>query len=200
MPTSEKGESGHRLGLRADATVNRQRILGAARNALAVSGGASMQSIAKAAGVGQGTMYRHFPTREALILAVHRNDVRELVEAAPRLIASRPASQALREWFDQLAAYGRIKHGLAGALYSVMRETLAGEGYTSIVDAIALLLDAGKKDGTVRSDIDAEEMLLLVGFLWRIESDEGWEARSSHLLDLVMDAVRGSDDGSSTGL
>jgi hypothetical protein len=107
-----------------------------------------------------------------------------------RLKASQPAPVALRGWFDQLAAYGRIKHGLADALYSVMRETLAGEGYSSIVDAITLLLDAGKKSGTVRPDINAEEMLLLVGFLWRIEPDEGWEARSSHLLDLVMDAAR----------
>lgn len=135
-------------------------------------------------------MYRHFPTREALIMAVHRNDVRALVEGAPNLLASRPARVALREWFDQLAAYGRIKHGLADALYSVMRETLSDEGYSSIVDAIDLLLDAGKKVGTVRPDIDAEEMLLLAGFLWRIETDATWEARSSHLLDLVMDATR----------
>jgi AcrR family transcriptional regulator len=176
--------------LRADAAANRDKILDAARTALGVSGDASMQSIAKAAGIGQGTMYRHFPTREALILAVHRNDVRALVEAAPTLLASRSAPVALREWFDQLAAYGRIKHGLADALYSVMRETLSDEGYSSIVDAIDLLLEAGKHAGTVRPDIDAEEMLLLVGFLWRIETDATWQSRSSHLLDLVMDATR----------
>lgn len=188
--TTPSGPKISRPSLRADAAVNRDKILDAARAALAISGDASMQSVAKAAGIGQGTMYRHFPTREALIMAVHRNDVRALVEAAPNLLASRPAQVALREWFDQLAAYGRIKHGLADALYSVMRETLSDEGYTSIVDAIDLLLDAGKKVGTVRPDIDAEEMLLLVGFLWRIETDATWEARSSHLLDLVMDATR----------
>jgi AcrR family transcriptional regulator len=176
--------------MRADAAVNRERILDAARTALALSGDASMQSVAKAAGIGQGTMYRHFPTREALIMAVHRNDVKALVEAAPTLLATRPPAVALREWFDQLAAYGRIKHGLADALYSAMRETLSDEGYSSIVDAIGLLLDAGKQAGSVRPDIDAEEMLLLVGFLWRIETDDTWEARSSHLLDLVMDATR----------
>lgn len=188
--TTPSGE-GHRTPvLRADATANRNKILEAARTALAISGDASMQSIAKAAGIGQGTMYRHFATREALIMEVHRNDVRALVESAPRLLGSRSASVALREWFDQLAAYGRIKHGLADALYSVMRETLSGEGYASIVDAIGLLLDAGKRAGTVRPDIDAEEMLLLVGFLWRIETDATWQARSSHLLDLVMDATR----------
>lgn len=176
--------------LRADAAANRAKILDAARAALAVSGDASMQSIAKAAGIGQGTMYRHFPSREVLILEVHRTDVRALVEAAPSLLASRPAPTALREWFNQLAAYGRIKHGLADALYSVMRETLSNEGYSSIVDAIELLLTAGKQAGTVRPDIDAEEMLLLVGFLWRIKPDPEWLARTSHLLDLVMDATR----------
>lgn len=190
MTASDGPAQGERPGLRADAALNRQRILAAAREALALSGDASMQSIAKRAGIGQGTMYRHFATREALILAVHRKDVQELVEAAPKLVASRPAPIALREWFDRLASYGRVKHGLAGALYSVMRETLADEGYASIVDAITLLLNAGKQAGTVRQDIDAEEMLLLVGFLWRIEYDEQWEARTNHLLDLVMDSLR----------
>jgi AcrR family transcriptional regulator len=190
VTSSDGSAKGERPGLRADAALNRQRILAAAREALALSGDASMQSIARRVGIGQGTMYRHFPTREALVLAVHRNDVRELVEAAPKLVASRPALIAIREWFDQLASYGRVKNGLAGALYSGMRETLAAEGFASIVDAITLLLDAGKQAGTVRGDIDAEEMLLLVGFLWRIESDERWEARSSHLLDLVMDSLR----------
>lgn len=190
MTAPDRSANTKQLRLRADAAVNRERILAAAREALALSGDASMLSIAKRAGIGQGTMYRHFATREALILAVHRKDVRELVEAAPKLLATRPPLIAVREWFDQLASYGRIKHGLADALYSVMRETLADEGYTSIVDVITLLLDAGKQAGTVRHDIDAEEMLLLVGFLWRIESDERWEARSSHLLDLVMDSLR----------
>lgn len=176
--------------LRADAAANRARILDAARTALAQSGEASMQSVAKAAGIGQGTLYRHFPTREALIMAVHRNDVRALVEDAPLLLESRPAREAMREWFDRLAAYGRIKHGLADALYSAMRETLSDEGYSSIVDAIGLLLEAGRREGTVRPDVDPEEMLLLVGFLWRIETDATWAARSSHLLDLVMDATR----------
>jgi AcrR family transcriptional regulator len=179
-----------RPAMRADASANRDKILDAARAALALSGEASMQSVAKAAGIGQGTLYRHFPTREALIMAVHRNDVRALVDSAPALLASLPAREAMRKWFDQLAAYGRIKHGLADALYSAMRETLSDEGYSSIVEAIGMLLAAGKEQGEVRTDIDAEEMLLLVGFLWRMETDDDWEVRASHLLDLVMDATR----------
>lgn len=179
-----------RPGLRADAEQNRARILEAARTALAASGEASLQSIAKLAGIGQGTLYRHFPNREALVLAVHRHDVAELVEAAPALLAAHPPAEALRRWFDRLAAYGRIKHGLAGALHTVTRAQLAGEGYGPVVGAIALLLEAGKEAGAIRQDIDAEEVLLLVGFLWRIDLDADWEARSRHMLGLVMDSLR----------
>ncbi|WP_213815400.1 TetR/AcrR family transcriptional regulator [Glaciihabitans sp. dw_435] len=175
---------------RADAELNRVRILDAARAALAISGEATMQSIARSAGIGQGTIYRHFPTRESLVLAVHRNDVAELVAAAPSLLAEHPPLIALRLWFDKLAEYGRIKQGLAGALHSVMRQQLSDEGYDSTTGAIALLLDAGKATGQIRSDIDEEEVLLLVGFLWRINNDADREARSRHLLDLVMDSIR----------
>ncbi len=149
-----------------------------------------MQAVAKAAGVGQGTLYRHFPTREALVLAVHRTDVAELVDAAPALLQDHPPMTALRLWFDQLAQYGRIKHGLAGALHNVTRAQLASEGYTPVVAAIALLLQAAQDTGTVRIDVDAEDVLLMVGFLWRIDPDADWQHRSAHLLELVMDALR----------
>jgi AcrR family transcriptional regulator len=176
--------------MRSDAEQNRARILEVARTALEASIDASLFSIAKQAGVGQGTLYRHFPNREALILEVHRHDVRELVGAAPALLAAHPPFQALRLWFARLASYGRIKHGLAGALHAVTRNELAGEGYDPVVGAIELLLDAGKEAGAVRPDVDAKEVLLLVGFLWRIDIDGDWEARSSHMLDIVMDGLR----------
>jgi len=176
--------------MRSDAEQNRARILEAARTALATSNDASMQSIAKLAGIGQGTLYRHFPNREALVLAVHRHDVRDLVDAAPALLDAHPPFDALRLWFDRLASYGRLKHGLAGALHTVMRTELAGEGYGPVIDAITLLLDACKHAGTMRPDVDAEEVLLMVGFLWRIDLDADWEARSRHMLNLVMDGLR----------
>lgn len=82
--------------------------------------------------------------------------------------------------------------GLAGALHTVTRAKLASEGYGPVVAAIALLLEAAQQAGTVRPDVDAEEVLLLVGFLWRIDLDADWETRSQHLLDLVMDSLRNS--------
>jgi AcrR family transcriptional regulator len=174
---------------RADAELNRSRILDAARESLADSGDASMQSIAKRAGIGQGTMYRHFPTREALVLEVHRHDVAELVDAAPTLLAEHPPRVALRLWFDRLALYGQIKRGLAGALHTATYQQLAGEGYGPVINAITLLLDAGKAAGAVRDDVEAEEVLLLVGFLWRIETDGSWAVRTARMLDLVMEGL-----------
>lgn len=182
--------TGGARAMRADAHSNRLRILEAAREALAESGDATMQSIAKAAGVGQGTLYRHFATREALVLEVHRKDVGDLIAAAPLLLGQHPPLVALRAWFDLLASYGRIKLGLAGAIHSVMRAKLSDEGFDPVADAITMMLDAGKQAGEVRDDVDAEDVLLLVGFLWRIEGDHDWESRANHLLDLVMDCLR----------
>lgn len=179
-----------RAPMRSDAEQNRARILEVARTALAASSDASLNSIAKLAGVGPGTLYRHFPNREALMLAVYRQDVRELVDAAPALLAGHPPFEALRLWFARLASYGRIKHGLAQILDAVTSADLAGETYGPVVGAITLLLDAGKEAGMVRTDVDADEVLLLVGFLWRIEPGTDWEARSRHMLDLVMDGLR----------
>lgn len=149
-----------------------------------------MQSIAKRAGVGQGTLYRHFPTRESLVLEVHRRDVTDLVELAPQLLTSLRPVTALRAWLDRLAEYGRIKRGLAGAFHAATHQQLAAEGYGPVIGAIEILLDAGKKDGSIRHDIAAGELLILVGFLWSPDADADREARARHMLDLVMDALR----------
>lgn len=156
-----------------------------------------MQAIAKRAGIGPGTMYRHFPTREALVLEVHRHDVAELVEAAPVLVASHPPRVALRLWLDRLALYGQIKRGLATALHATHKQ-LAGEGYEPILGAITTLLQACKEIGATRDDVEAEEVLLLVGFLWRIESDDKWSARTARMLDIVMDGLAPAESGPQT--
>jgi AcrR family transcriptional regulator len=152
-----------------------------------------MQSIAKRAGIGQGTLYRHFPTREALVLEVHRRDVAELVDAAPALLAAHPPQEALRLWLDRLADYGQIKRGLAGAFHTATYAQLAGEGYGPVINAITVLLDAGKQAGAVRKDIEAEELLLLVGFLWRIEPDDGWAVRTARMLDVVTNGLAATE-------
>jgi len=188
--------TGAQRPLRSDAEQNRARILAVARAALDASGDVSLQAIARAAGVGQGTLYRHFPDRESLVLAVHRHDVAYLVDVAPALLRGHPPFEALRLWLQRLADYGRLKHGLAGALHTVTRAKLASEGHGPVVAAIALLLQTAQQAGTVRRDVDAEEVLLLVGFLWRIDLDADWQERSQHMLDLVMDSLRNPTAGS----
>jgi AcrR family transcriptional regulator len=189
MTDPERTSGPQRASMRADAEQNRARILEVARTALSASSDVTLNSIAKLAGVGQGTMYRHFPSREDLLLAVYRRDVEAVIDAAPELLAAHPPAEALRRWLDRLASYGRIKHGVAAAVQAATRADLSGEYYGRVTAAITLLLDAGQAAGTLRADVDADEVLLLVGFLWRIDNP-GWEDRSRHLLTLVMDGLR----------
>jgi AcrR family transcriptional regulator len=182
-----------RASMRSDAEQNRVRILEVARTALATSSDATLNSIAKLAGVGQGTMYRHFPNREALLLAVYRQDVQAVIDAAPALLAAHPPFTALRLWFDRLASYARIKHSVAQAVEAATRADLSSEYYDQVIATITLLLDACKRAGALRPDVDADEVLLLVGFLWRIP-DSDWEARSRHILTLVIDGLRRQPD------
>ena len=175
---------------RADAQKNRDRILEVARDALAVSSDASLNSIAKKAGVGPGTLYRHFPTREALVLAVYRHDVQQLVDSAPLLLEEHPPLDALRLWFDRLAYYGGIKHGLADVLHAATSDGLVGETYGPVIGAITLLLRACEEAGSIRSGLDPDDVLLMLGFLWRIDPSGDWEARASRMLDLVVDGLR----------
>lgn len=184
--TATEATDPRRDPLRADAQQNRERILEAAREAFAQSGEASLNSIAKKAGVGPGTLYRHFPNREALVLAVYRYDVQKLADSAPELLASHQPLQALRLWCDRLAHYGLIKHGLADVLHSATSDGLAGETYGPVIGAITVLLGACEQDGSIRPGIDPDEVLLLLGFLWRIDPGPDAAARAKRLLDLVM--------------
>jgi AcrR family transcriptional regulator len=176
--------------LRTDAQQNRQRILEAAREALAASVDVSLNSIAKKAGVGPGTLYRHFPNREALVLAVYRHDVQQLADAAPELLADHPPIEALRLWFDRLAHYGMIKHGLADALHAATSDGLVGETYKPLITAITLLLQACTEVGSIGAGHDPDDVLLILGFLWRIDPGPGAEAQVGRLLDLVMTGLR----------
>jgi AcrR family transcriptional regulator len=175
---------------RADAQQNRDRILEVAREAFAAAGDASLNSIAKGAGVGPGTLYRHFPNREALVLAVYQHDIQLLADAAPRLLAEHPPLVALRIWFDRLARYGRIKHGVADVLHAASSASVVGASYGPVVGAIALLIRAGQDAGQIRTEVSPDDVLLLLGFLWRISPGDDAAAKASRLLDLVMDGLR----------
>ena len=175
-----------RDGLRSDAQLNRQRILAAAHEALTASADASLNSIAKKAGVGPGTLYRHFPSREALVLAVYQADVQTLADFATELLTTHQPVQALRMWLDRVAAYGTANHSLAAALQSATSDGLTGATYDPVVAALRILLSACRQDDGILTDIDADDVLLLIGFLWRIDSGPDSAAQMTRLLDLVM--------------
>jgi AcrR family transcriptional regulator len=179
--------------LRADARRNRERLLEAAARAFARQGPeVTLNAIAKEAGVGIGTLFRHFPTREALVEATYRNELSRLCAAVPELLETAGPADALRTWMDQFVAYMTTKRGMAdtlrvivvsgGALYVHAREQLTA--------AIAALLDAGIAAGTIRPDADADDVLASLGGVTLIVEQLEQPDRTRRLLDLLVDGLR----------
>ncbi|MBO7940744.1 TetR/AcrR family transcriptional regulator [Streptomyces antibioticus] len=175
---------------RRDALDNRERILAVAREALAGSGSASLTAIAKQAGVGIGTLYRHFPTREALVMELYRHDIQALIDRVPALLDTHPPLDALRLWFEEVADYGRLKFGVAEVIHAATGGGADDEHYEPFVAAIARLLDAGAADGTLKAGLDAEDVLLQLSVLWRIDPARGGEERAARVLTLIVDGLR----------
>ena len=175
---------------RADATENRARIIRVARQAVASAAELKLNAIAKEAGVGQGTLYRHFPTREDLLAEVYRHDVDELVAAAPELLTQHEPLTALARWFDRVADYAQVKRGVFAAVETAVWQDLSAHSLGPIGDAVTTLLDAGKATGEIRPDVDARDVILLIGYLTRLEDAE-WETRARHLLRIILDGLRG---------
>lgn len=174
---------------RADAAQNRAKIVESARALVVQPGELKLNEVAKAAGVGQGTLYRHFPTRDELLIEVYRDDVEALVTAAPRLLAEHPPLDALQNWLRRVAEYARVKRGVFAALTATVRSDLAGHSAGSIAEAITLLLDAAKAQGVVRPDTDARDVVLLLGALMKIDDGE-WDARAERLIEIILAGLR----------
>lgn len=177
---------------RPDAAQNRTRIVEAARAALAESPQVHLNEIAKRAGVGQGTLYRNFPHREALLAEVYRRDVEELVAAASALLAEHEPVEALRHWLDRVIDYAEIKRGVLAALEPAAWQDLVAHSHNPIEGALANLLDAGKAAGSIRTDVDAHGVLLLIAYLGRLDQDE-WETTARPLMNVILDGLRRRD-------
>lgn len=169
---------------------NRARILAAAGEAFAASSSASMTAIAKQAGVGVGTLYRHFPTREALIVELYHQEIQKVIDLAHTLAASLPPLEALRRWFDEVARYGELKYGVAEVIHAATNGGLDDENYEPFLGAIAVLLAAGVAEGTLKPGTDPEDVLLQLSVLWRIPPGPESQARAARILDLVIDGLR----------
>jgi AcrR family transcriptional regulator len=182
---------------RADTRRNHERILAAAAESLAESDEVSCNAIAKRAGVGVGTVYRHFPTPGALILAVYQREVRQLVDVVPTLLETHTPEQAFRTWTaDHLAHYMMTKRGLAGALRAATQSQgeLPTNAYEALIGAVATLLKANVEAGAVRADLDPETVLRGLGGLLYLDRSGDWKSQTACLTDLLW---RGMCDHSS---
>ena len=178
---------------RSDSVRNRELLLEAAA---AVFGGggpdASLDAVAKRAGVGIGTLYRHFPTREALFEAVYRHEVDQLGELAEQLATEGAPVDALRRWLHANVQLVATKKGMlaALALAAQSRPELYAYSFERLTKAIGLLLDRAVAAGDVRQDITPEELLrALVGMCY-MHDQPGWQPRVLHLVDIFVDGMR----------
>jgi AcrR family transcriptional regulator len=190
-------ESRNDVPQRSDAQRNRERILEVALVELSRSADVPLTVIAKKAGVGQGTFYRNFPHREALVLEVHRHEVQQLTDSAAELLKTREPDRALREWMDRLARFAMAKAGLADALRQATRATGGPDrpGYSLVVDAIEMLLDANHEVGAIRPGLTSDDFLLAIAGIWQIDVGGDWHAQATRLLDLIMDGMRAGAPG-----
>ncbi len=179
--------------LRADAQRNRDRLLQAAVRAFAQEGpDATLDAIAKDAGVGIGTLYRHFPTREALVEAAYRNELARLCDAVADLLAAMPPDEAMRAWMDRFVGYMTTKRGMADALRVVIASggNPFAQSRDRLTGAITVLLGAAAAAGTVRPDIEPGDVLASLSGVSLAAGEPAQREQAGRLLDLLMDGLR----------
>ena len=179
--------------LRSDAMRNRERILEVAKGTFTHDGAdASLDDIARQAGVGAGTLYRHFPTRDALIEAVYGVEVEKLAAAARGFAAAMPPIEALRAWLLLFVDYIAAKHIIAPALNSVAGgPSRLYEGSRSLIqEAIEELVKRAKRSGDVRRDVDASDLLRAVIGVSYVSFGGDWQQSARRLVDILIAGAR----------
>jgi AcrR family transcriptional regulator len=183
---------------RADAVRNRERVLEAAKSVFSAGGAeASLDAVARRAGVGIGTLYRHFPTREDLFEAVYRREVEQLGELAEQLKGEAAPVDALRRWLRSNVELVATKKGMAAALALAAHRPPELYAYTfdRLTKAVGVLLDRAVASGEIRADISAEDLLrALVGMCY-MHDQPGWQATVLRLLDVFVDGLCVQDEG-----
>jgi AcrR family transcriptional regulator len=182
---------------RADAKRNRDRLLDVAKAAFAAGGAdVTLDDVAKAAEVGAGTLYRHFPTRDALIEAVYSAEVEQLAQAADRLGRERPPVEALREWMSLFVDYIAAKQLIAPALNGMVggpSEVFARSGEL-VKDAIRGLVRRAVATGQIRGDLDPIDLLRALVGVSNVAVATGWEASAKRLVDILIAGSRPASD------
>lgn len=182
-----------RSRLRADAKINQDRVLAVASRAFARDGAdTSLREIAKEAGVGIGTLYRRFPTREHLVWAVYQGEVDRICATVSDLLTQHPPVGALRAWMQSFLGFLGTKRAMADALKVALatNEDHRLATRNRITDALGTLLKAGVAEGRVRADVAAIDVLMALGGISLIAGEAEQQDQASRLLELLMDALR----------
>jgi AcrR family transcriptional regulator len=176
---------------RADARRNRERLIGAARDVFSEQGaGASMEAIAKKAGVGVGTLYRHFPTRLDVVEAVYQTDVEELRATAERVVAELEPAGAVEAFFEAFLRYAETKQALLTELHQAFEKKpeMRSAAREVIESSFGLVIDHAREAGVIRSDVDGADVMQLVTPVCTNSSIPPEQA--ARLLGMILDGVR----------
>jgi len=178
---------------RADAIRNRERVLEAAKVIFSAGGPeASLEAVARTAGVGIGTLYRHFPTRESLFEAVYRREVQQLADLAQQLKDEAKPVDALRHWMRSNVEFVATKKGMSAALAlaAYKNSELYSFSFDQLTKAVGGLLDRAIAAGEIRDDISPEDLLrALVGMCY-MQDQPGWQTSVLRLVDVFIDGLR----------
>ncbi|RVD61948.1 TetR/AcrR family transcriptional regulator [Mesorhizobium sp. M2D.F.Ca.ET.185.01.1.1] len=193
MTTEATRDAPAQKPLRADAQRNREKLVEVAARAFAADGvDASLEEIAKRAGVGIGTLYRHFPTREHLVEVVYRREVEGLCHAAEDLAREHPADVALELWMQRFVDYIATKRGLATSLRLLLttNSTLFSDTSGRVSGAMRSLVEAAAASGKIRADVDSSDVMHALGGIYSAPNTPDWRERSGRLVKLLMDGLR----------
>jgi AcrR family transcriptional regulator len=186
---------------RADALRNREKVLEAAKTVFSAGGpDASLEAVAREAGVGIGTLYRHFPTREALYEAVYRREVEQLSDLAEELKSEDAPVEALRHWLRKNVEFVATKKGMATALALAAGpppSELTAFSYERLTKAIGILLARAVATGDIRGDVSPEDLLRTLVGMCLMHDAPGWQTGVVRMLDVLVDGLRAHSAGKS---
>lgn len=177
---------------RTDAVRNRERVLEAAKAVFSTGGAeASLEAVARRAQVGIGTLYRHFPTREALFEAVYRREVEQLAELAERLRSEASPANALRIWLRAIVDFVATKKGMSAALALAAHGSSELSAYTSdrLTEAVSGLLERAIAAGEIRGDIGPEDLLRAMVGMCYMQDQPGWQTSVQRLVEVFVDGL-----------
>jgi AcrR family transcriptional regulator len=177
----------------AEAQRNRARLVESATKLFASADApVALEAVAREAGVGIGTLYRHFPTRESLVEAVYRDQIKKLDDTATELLREHRPAAALRLWMDAFLDWAVTKHGMVDALRAVVSSGRIGpnEMRGELESVVSLFLAKGAEVGDIRSDVDAADVAATLSGVLAVASASNQRAQAGRMLDLIADGLR----------